>query len=260
MLEMPPQEHKLADPSMTWGACSDRGLCRQANEDAFFIVPELGLFLVSDGMGGHQGGALASRIVAEDLPVMIEANLHTSRSSDPRIVRRIFSRAIAEQSKQLRLEGTFGSGYREMGATLVLLMIQNGRAYVGNLGDSRVYRLRKGSFLQISRDHSVVAQLIEQGHIAPCEAENHEAQGQITHYVGMEEEAKPHIRSFQCKPKDRFLLCTDGLTDMLDNKAIEAILRESKAPQETADRLVAGANEAGGHDNITVIVVDYKLK
>ncbi len=230
---------------------------RQENEDAFFADPETALFVVSDGMGGHRGGALASGIISEDLPVMIENALDRLKVGTTRTIRSLLERAIAEQSRQLQLEGTSETGYQDMGATLVIVLLRKKRCFVANVGDSRAYRLRAGRFTQLTRDHSVVSELIERGWITPDEATNHVASGQLTHYVGMEEKVRSHVRSFALKKRDRILLCTDGLTDMLVDKDIETILKAEADPQTACKRLIAAANKAGGHDNITTLVVDW---
>ncbi len=251
------------DPSLMdklafrWGALSSVGKVREHNEDAFFIEPEIGLFVVADGMGGHKGGAIASKIVTEDFPVMIENKLHALRSESPRAVARLFKTTIAEQSLHLWMEGEHGEGFREMGATVVVLLIKGGHAYAANLGDSRIYRFRKGHLQQLTKDHSVISELIEAGHIEPHEADNHEAAGQITHYMGMEEDRPPHIKTFTLQKKDRIMLCTDGLTDMLDDKQIAQLLAEEQDPQTACQKLIKKANNAGGHDNTTIIIVDY---
>jgi serine/threonine protein phosphatase PrpC len=233
------------------------GKVREENEDTFIMDPELGLFIVSDGMGGHRGGELASNIVIEDLPVMIEVRLDKLKVGTPAAIRNLFKKAIREQSRQLNLEGTSETGYKDMGATLVVALIRNNRAYIANLGDSRIYRFRNRRLLQLTKDHSVVSELLGKGKIRPEEAENHEAQGVITHYVGMEDKARPYLRSFQLKKGDRLLLCTDGLTDSIDDKAIAAILSKKQECKQTCQVLIDVANAAGGHDNITVVVVDW---
>ena len=217
----------------TWGAATDKGKIRTNNEDAYHIEPEIGLFLVSDGMGGHQGGDLASKIVTEDLPAMIETRLHNMRSATPRAIRAMLKKVVMEQSRQLWLEGQSESGYKEMGATLVLALLQQDQAFMANLGDSRFYRLRKGRLTQISKDHSVISELLEAGQIQPEQAEDHPAQGMITHYVGMEVKAHAHLKTFRLVPADRLLLCTDGLTDMLNLSTIASILKRPDSPQET---------------------------
>jgi len=233
------------------------GKVRDENEDTFLMDPELGLFVVSDGMGGHRGGEIASKIVTEDLPVMIEVGLDKLKVGSPSAIRSLFKKAIREQNRQLNLEGTSETGFKDMGATLVVALLRKGRAYIANLGDSRIYRFRNRRLVQLTKDHSVVSELLDRGKIKPEEAENHEAQGEITHYVGMEDKARPHIRSFQLKKGDRLLLCTDGLTDSMDNKAIAAILANQQQCKEACQALVDAANAAGGHDNITVVIADW---
>jgi serine/threonine protein phosphatase PrpC len=240
-----------------WGAETHVGMERQENQDSFFAGPEPALFLVSDGMGGHRGGAIASGIVAEDMPVMIENALDSLKVGTPRTVRSLLKELIAEQSKQLQLEGTSETGFKDMGATLVIVLLRKGRCFVANIGDSRAYRLRNGRMVQLTRDHSVVSELIEKGRIEPEEAANHDALGQITQYVGMEEKAHSHVCSFTLKKGDRILLCTDGLTDMLDDAKIAAILTAETEPQAACESLVAAANKAGGYDNVTALVVDW---
>jgi len=243
--------------SLRWAAATDIGRQRQENQDAFFIEPEIGLFLVSDGMGGHKGGALAANIVVEDLPVMIETSLAKLCSQNSRAISTLLRKNIIEQNRQLRMEGFSETGYRDMGTTVVLMLLRNARCYIANLGDSRIYRFRKGRLRQLSKDHSVVAELISKGRILPEDAENHTAANEITHYVGMEEKAIPHVRSFALVKGDRMLLCTDGLTSMLTDTDIAAILRTTPEPDVVAKRLIDAANTAGGHDNVTVILGDW---
>jgi protein phosphatase len=240
-----------------WAVASDTGKVRDENQDSFLVEPEVGLFLVSDGIGGHRGGALASKIVAEDLPVMIENRLGELKSSSPRVIRSIFKKTIVEQSKQLQMEAESETGYKGMGATLVLALLRDSRAYIANLGDSRIYRLRNNRFVQLTKDHSVVSELLSKGRIELTEAQSHVAAGQITHYVGMGEKVTPFIRTFALKKGDRLLLCTDGLTDMVNDKSIAAILTNEPDCRAACDTLIAAANAAGGHDNITVVIIDW---
>jgi len=241
----------------SWAAVTDPGKSRPENEDAFLADPETGLFVVSDGMGGHRGGAIASCIISEDLPVMIENALDRLKVGTTRTVRSLLEKAIAEQSRQLQLEGTSETGYEDMGATLVIVLLRRKRCFVANVGDSRAYRLRSGRFTQLTRDHSVVSELIERGHITPDEAPDHAASGQLTRYIGMEEKVRSHVRSFAVKKGDRILLCTDGLTDMVGDRDIAGVLKTQADPQTACKSLVAAANRAGGHDNITALVIDW---
>jgi serine/threonine protein phosphatase PrpC len=240
-----------------WAAETHVGKVRQENEDSYFVDPEPGIFLVSDGMGGHRGGALASGIVVEDLPVMIETALDKLKVGTPRVVKAVLERAIAEQSRQLQLEGTSETGFKDMGATLVVALLRKGRCFVANIGDSRAYRFRKGRLVQLTRDHSVISELIEKGRIQPEEAADHEARGLITRYIGMEEKAHAHVHSFALKESDRILLCTDGLTDMVPDETIASILASETDPQLACQSLITAANTAGGHDNVTALIVDW---
>jgi len=242
---------------LKWGADTHKGKSREENEDRFALEPETGLFVVSDGMGGHRGGKLAANIVTEDLPAMIETKLAALRSSNSRAIRRLFKKTITQQSRQLQMEANSESGYKGMGATLVMLLIKSRRAFIANLGDSRLYRLRKGRLHQLSRDHSVVSELVEKGKIEPEQTQDHPFSGQLTGYVGMEDKVTPFICSFTIQKNDRFLLCTDGLTDMLKERAISAVLKRRKDPQSAAEVLVEQANAAGGYDNITAVVIDW---
>ena len=140
-----------------------------------------------------------------------------------------------------------------MGATLVLALFVKNRVYAANLGDSRMYVLRRGRLTQKTRDHSVVGSLVRNGDITVEDAKDHEAQGQITRYVGMEEQARAYVRTFATQAGDRYLLCSDGLTDM----EIKHTLQEYSDSQSACEQLAAAANAAGGHDNITVAIIDW---
>lgn len=240
---------------VVWAALSEVGKVRQENEDSFFISEELCLFIISDGMGGHRGGRLASKIVVDDLPVLIETGLHKLRSQSPRAIRALLKRSIIEQNRHLYCESHSETGYVDMGATLVALLIKDGWAYVANVGDSPAFRFRNQRLRQISQDHTVVSELIEENKIDTSEADDHPAQGQITQYMGMSDLIAPHVRAFRLNRCDCILLCSDGLTDMLSVKDIRRIIKGEKQSQAICQNLVKAANAAGGQDNITVVYV-----
>lgn len=254
----PPDPQLYGSLPFAWAAGTDTGRCREQNEDAYLIEPEVGLFILSDGMGGHRGGELASVFVTRDLSVLIEAGLHTLRAHSRRAVLNLIKRSIRRHNKQVRMEGQSEAGFKDMGATVVLALIQAGRAYIANLGDSRLYRLRRGRLTQLSRDHSVISELIEAGKITPDQAEGHEAEGVITQYMGMDKKAVPFLRSFMLEKNDRLLLCSDGLTDMLTEEQIGGILMDQPDLDLAVEMLIKQANHAGGADNITAICIEYK--
>lgn len=246
-----------ASGPLRWGAVTDIGKVREENEDAFALKPGAGLFLVVDGMGGHRGGAVAAEIVARDLPVMIEPALQKLRSRSPRSVRPLLGRLIREQSRDVYEQGIAVPEHTGMGATLALTLLLDDRIYTANAGDSRIYRLRDARLTQLSVDHSIVAELLEAGLIAPDQADHHSMVGVVTQYMGTPGGVEPHVRSSALKPGDRFLLCTDGLTDLLDNERISQLLKTHAEPEAACEKLLAAANEAGAFDNLTAVVVDW---
>ncbi len=243
--------------ALRWGAATDIGKVRQENQDAFAVEPEAGLFLVADGMGGHRGGKQAARMVAQDLPPAIELAIDRLRGRSARSIKRVLKRIIARQNRHVHLEGDSEAGYVGMGATLVVTLLLNDRIYVANVGDSRIYRWRNGRLRQLSEDHSLVSELLEAGHITPEEVETHDAVGVVTQYMGMPEGVEPTVCSLTLAPGDWFLLCTDGLTDMVDEAAITQVLSIPADPQVVCETLVTMANEAGGYDNITVLAIHW---
>lgn len=240
-----------------WGGARDRGRVRERNEDVFVAQPELGLFLVLDGMGGHPAGDVAAEVMAAELPAAIEQDLPAMRSHRPGDICERLGQLIREQSTRLFLRGFSTPGREGMGATLALVLLLEGRACVANLGDSRVYRLRAGRLVQLSRDHSVIAELLAGGEIEPDDAAGHRARGLVTQHLGMPGRADPCVRSFALKPGDRFLLCSDGLTDMVKDTTLREILNGQSNCQDACDMLVQLANAQGGYDNITAVLVHW---
>jgi protein phosphatase len=233
---------------------SDRGLVREENEDSWWVAPEEDLFLVSDGMGGHAGGAVASKIVVEVLPELLRKRLAGVGDLETPEARKQVEGAIAELSRQIREQTRDAPDLRGMGATVVLAMLRDTRALVAHLGDSRAYLLREGRLRQLTRDHTVVQLLLDAGEIEPGEAAHHPARGQLTRCVGMEGEPLPDLMLLDLEPGDRLLFCTDGLTGMLGDGKIADLLGRVSESDEACRSLVEAANQAGGQDNVTVVV------
>jgi PPM family protein phosphatase len=229
---------------LVWAAATDTGRARPGNEDA--AVAEEGLFAVADGMGGHVGGEVASRLAVE--------TLRSSASTDGLVEAvRIANRAILERA-------TDDQALRGMGTTLCALALVEEddvtRVEVVNVGDSRAYLFRDGELEQITEDHNLVAQLEREGRLTPEEARVHPQRNIITRVLGNDPDVD--VDSFPIDPfrGDRFLLCSDGLFNEIEDDEIAAVLRTNRDPQETVDELVRRANERGGRDNITVVLVD----
>jgi protein phosphatase len=242
-----------------WGM-SDKGRVRENNEDNLFYDEKQGLFIVSDGMGGHQAGEVASRIVVSVLPPMIEklaAGIKEStQSKEP--YQRVLRDAILQLSQDLRDESKGQAGLQGMGATVVVVWVLDQRAHMAYMGDSRIYLLRKGRLTQVSNDHSVVALLLRHRQITEEEAKDHPARGRLSRYVGMEGDTFSDQRTIVMFEGDRLLLCSDGLTGMVSDDHIEKVLREYQDPDKACKVLIRMANEAGGKDNITAIIINFE--
>ncbi|MEA9986104.1 PP2C family protein-serine/threonine phosphatase [Subtercola sp. RTI3] len=229
------------------GAATDVGLQRATNEDAFFA--EFPVFLVADGMGGHQAGEVASALAVDAF-----ASLAGSASVTPTELRLAFDRArsaiLAIASTGPRTAGTTVSG--------VALASNEGAAYwlVFNLGDSRTYRLNDGVLEQISVDHSVVQELVDEGELDRAAAAAHPGRNIITRALGGGGDSRPDYWLVPVEPGDRIMICSDGVSGELEDDAVTRILLAEADPQAAATRLVHESLLRGGRDNLTAVVVD----
>jgi len=228
--------------TVEWGTATDRGLIRAVNEDSLLATPPV--FLVADGIGGYQSGDTASAIVVEEFAIAPGVERVT-----PEWVMHSFDRADS------RIRSGAGGGTTVAGIAVVQ---QDSTPYwlVFNIGDSRVYRCIAGLFTQVSVDHSVVQELVDEGKIAAEAARFHPERHIITRAVGSAEPPHPDFWLLPAEVGERLLLCSDGLTSEVDAADIAKIVMGSGTPQEAADALVAQAISAGGRDNVTTIVVD----
>ncbi|MFA6568019.1 MAG: Stp1/IreP family PP2C-type Ser/Thr phosphatase [Victivallales bacterium] len=234
---------------------TDKGMVREKNEDAWSAHPDIGLFIVSDGMGGEFSGDIASKIVVETLPKMIEGILGKDiNPASPEFSKRLGSE-IGILSNAVRMKTRNEPGLSGMGATVALAVIGKKHAVIAHMGDSRIYLLRKRKLIRLTKDHSIIQLLLDNNEISPEEAETHPARGQITRFVAMEGNPLPEIKTVDVRPGDIMLLCSDGLTQMLRDSEIQEILEGKTNPEEACTELVARANENGGKDNITAIVI-----
>lgn len=237
-----------------WGALSDTGSLRVQNEDA--MLAQEGLFVVADGMGGHNAGEVASAMA-----IKILRSAQTKGITDAKDL----NTAIKEVNEQIFNAATDNSDQRGMGTTITALVItptnkqtdnSDKSATVANIGDSRTYLLRGGEFRQVSVDHSYVQELVSEGLITREEARTHIRRNIVTRALGIEPTVGVDTWTLPLIVGDRYVLCSDGLVDEVSDDDIEACLKTNSDPQETAVELVAMANRNGGRDNITVIVVD----
>lgn len=213
--------------------------------------------MVADGMGGLNAGELAAQAVAEAFPkTLLQAFASLPRLSGKPLQEAIKT-AIIGFSAELRERGRQNPGLRGMGSTLVMALLRGRYAYIAHLGDSRAYLLEQGRLQRLTRDHTLLAVLLEMKKISPEEAASHPGRHSLTRYVGMETKALADIRALRCKSSGRLLLCSDGLTGMLPDERIQVILQDQAQPEAACRSLVAAANEAGGEDNITAMVIDW---
>jgi protein phosphatase len=237
------------------GVATDTGRVRSANQDSYVVLPDRGLYVVADGMGGAQGGEVASRLAVET----IEAS-YVDPSVDA------LTDAIAEANHRIFTAADDDPALHGMGTTTVAIALlpeeeddEDGAAQqlmIVNVGDSRAYLFRDGGLTQITDDHSVVAELVRDGRITPEEAEEHPQRNIITRVLGVYPEVTPDLWPVDAVRGDRYLLCSDGLFNEVGRDRMAAVLRRLDDPSEAAAELVRLANEGGGRDNITVIVVD----
>ena len=221
---------------------SDTGRARTANEDSFYA--QAPLFAVADGMGGAQAGEVASKIAAESFAPAVR------KGEPPEAYLRGIAEAANERIHSLAKHDSTRSG---MGTTLTAALVEGDDVSFAHVGDSRAYVWRDGALRLLTSDHSLVEELRRQGRISDEQAEDHPQRSIITRALGPEASVEVDTLSFSARPDDVFLLCSDGLTTMLKDDAIAAVLREATDLDDAAVRLVAAANEAGGRDNITVV-------
>ncbi|MBW1723068.1 MAG: Stp1/IreP family PP2C-type Ser/Thr phosphatase [Deltaproteobacteria bacterium] len=243
---------------------TDVGLKRKGNEDAFHLEDSLGLYIVADGMGGHLAGEVASRIA---LDIIIESCRRWIEQENPRedlfgaydetltakgncILSsiRLANRVIYEMAMHYEQ-------YQGMGTTVVILLVTPDMVIAANVGDSRIYLVRNGRIERLSRDHTIVWEQVEQGIISPEEAALSPLKHVLTRNLGSAEQVDPDIFEIDPGEDDLYILCTDGLTDLVeDNEILEMTFTESE-PQTLCQRFVESALERGGHDNTTVVCV-----
>ena len=237
-------------PALAWGAATDTGRVRTENEDAFVALPMV--YGVADGMGGHAAGEVASAIAASTLRDRLGAG---AESVD------VVVAAVVEANASI-FQGAHGNAaQRGMGTTLtamVVLVDESGqrRLAMVNVGDSRTYVLRAGRLRRVTIDHSYVQELVSTGHITEAEARSHPRRNIVTRALGIEPNVRVDTWVLPFVLGDRYVLCSDGLVDEVDDGEILELLLANSTPQEAADALVASANEHGGRDNVTVVVVD----
>jgi serine/threonine protein phosphatase PrpC len=230
-------------------ALTDRGRKRPSNEDAFGLSIEHGVYVVCDGMGGAAAGEVASNLAVAE---MMQWLTQRPRTSPPPIEA---AEAVTAANEAIFSRSQRNPTLNGMGTTLVALLVEDRRAWIVNVGDSRCYRLRDSQLEQITLDHSLVEEQIRLGQMSRQEALRSPLKNVITRALGTQSVVTPDIFELETEPGDLFLLCSDGLVREIDDSVVESLLRLDVTLEEMCSRLVEAANEAGGHDNITCVLV-----
>lgn len=233
-------------------ALSDVGRVRRSNEDSVYCSTEAGVFVVADGMGGHAAGEVASAIASEWISERLCGACVTMELEQ---VEDRFRTAFVEAGREILRQAAENTARLGMGTTAtVLLLREDGRYVIGHIGDSRAYLVRDGSIGQITRDHSWVQEQVDRGMITPAQAKNHPQSNIITRALGTEAYPTPDLYNGLVRAGDVFLLASDGLTDMVPEEHLLAILEDENDPERAVHRLVREANLSGGVDNISALV------
>ncbi len=234
---------------------SDTGRKRSDNQDRWAADAEQGLFMVADGVASSSDGALAAQMAIELLPGYVARHLKHDDLDDAGARNRL-GRALAELSDDLHAHGRTDQRHAGATTTLVAAVVSESRAVIAHLGDSRAYLHRRQELRRLTCDHSLIQALVDAGEVAAADAAKHPARSVITRHVAMNPPALPDTAAVDLRPGDRILLCSDGLHAVIGADLLIQILGAQRDPDHACAALIAAANDAGGPDNITAVVID----
>lgn len=239
---------------------TDIGKVRSINQDSFHLMEDKQIYIVADGMGGHAAGDQASRIAVKTIGEILSAYDFASESAEDDAesgmsIEELIRYALQEANEQILLASLSNQHLQGMGTTAIVAVENRGSVFVGHIGDSRTYLVREKQISQITEDHSVVQQLVKAGAISEDEAESHPYKNVITRCLGMQANVEPDTLELVLQPGDRILMCSDGLSNMVTNQVMEEKVNDNEDPNKACAELVELANENGGTDNITVVLL-----
>ena len=245
---------------IAYAAKTDIGKERQMNQDFCLASAAVRpyVFILCDGMGGHKSGDVASKTAAESIETYIR--MQNTMDLDRKKAERILKNAVSYANTMVYTRAKESEVLRGMGTTTDVCLLDFDMLYIAHVGDSRVYLLREGVLRKLTRDHSLVEELLEGGIITPEEAEKHPNKNVITRAVGTNRTVRADCIELELRKDDILLMCSDGLSNMLSEMDIKNILISSSSMEEVVDTLIARANQNGGKDNITAIVIQKLLK
>ena len=233
---------------------TDTGVVRTANQDNYFVDDELGrFFIVADGMGGHAGGQEASRIATEVIHSYLLENWDSPISSE-----KLLKEAVEKANTGILEDQKLNPERSDMGTTVVVLVFRDAQPWCAHVGDSRLYRFSDSQLEQITDDHTWVGMALKRGEINPEQAKFHPWRHVLSQCLGREDLRQIDIQEFSVKSGDKLLICSDGLTEEVTDEQIHASLSGLASCQSTAEELIDAAKNAGGSDNITVVIVNQE--
>lgn len=249
----------MPDVGKTWeraltlecAARTDIGLVRRRNEDSLWVDARRGWLLLADGMGGHSSGDLASALAVN---YVLDSLLAAEGKNGKPNYAKVLADSVVDANTAIRNAGKQSDAVHSMGATFVGALLGQGEMTYVYIGDSRLYLLRSGTLMQLSRDHTLVQEFVDAGQLTIEMAQNHPYRGLLTRGLGVHDEVEHESGICALRSGDRLLLCTDGLTDMVDEHEIARLLGMPARADEVAGSLIDAANSAGGRDNVSVIV------
>lgn len=244
--------------TLTYSHCTDTGLVRGHNEDSVVVDADLGLVMVADGMGGHEAGEVASAMAAE----LISASITSAMTHDPTALDRatqrqqVIHKAIHIANERILVAAESTPAYEGMGTTLVLALFHKDQVTIAHIGDSRAYRFRNGKLEQLTQDHTLLQQYLHAGMQTDEQVSQANNRHWLTRALGVMPEVAADMREEKLQAGDRYLLCSDGLSDHVQLMEMQALLSQSgMTPTEQCHSLIAAANRLGGEDNISVVQV-----
>lgn len=248
----------MADVRLKYGAVSVVGNYRENNEDRFLVDPQLRYFLVADGMGGQSAGEKASELAVELISEKLERNLRFEQDDEKQTVS-VIDEAVSFANTEIMALGELDPNYHNMGTTIAFVVAVGRMLYIGGVGDSRVYMLRQGKIEQLTKDHSLIQALLDAGTITPEEATTHRYRNVLYRYLGTKDGSAGTMPTrMQPQKGDRFVICSDGVTDGAKGDQLSRILQSEADAHQAAEKIVKAALDGGSKDNVTCVVINVE--
>lgn len=247
-------------PKLDIYGLTDEGLVRDHNEDYISYLPEFGLAILADGMGGHNAGEVASELAVSSITEALQEVLSPEiKDTCEMNFKEVVHESIIYANEEINSHARKYPECTGMGTTVVMTLFHNDTVILASVGDSRIYRFRKGELEQVTTDHSLVQEMIDNGYMSEEEALNSTNRNLITRALGIAEDVKVDVTQSDIEKDDLYLLCSDGLSDMItDEKIFSTLVKTHNDIKKTSEVLVSLAKENGGHDNVSVILIACK--